>query len=79
MSTLKIGENEYEIEKLPDECKAQLISIQFAEQEVVRLQGLIAALQTAKVAYVKELQASIEKLGVNRISYMSGSNTIKLS
>lgn len=79
MGTLKIGDNEYEIEKLPDECKAQLISIQLAEQELVRLQGLIAVFQTAKVAYAKGLQASLEKNGINRNSSLGGSDTIKLS
>lgn len=64
MNTLKIGSNEYEIEKLPEECKNQLIGIQFAEQEIIRLQASIAALQTAKVAYAKELQNVIARLKI---------------
>ncbi len=64
MSTLKIGENEYEIQHLPEECKNQLIGIQFSEQEIIRLNANIAALQTAKVAYAKELQNSITRLKI---------------
>jgi len=71
MGTLKIGDSEYEIEKLPDECKAQLISIQFVEQELARLQAQAAVLQTARTAYAKALQASLPAVG--------GSDTIKLS
>lgn len=71
MGTLKIGDSEYEIEKLPDECKAQLISIQFVEQELARLQAQAAVLQTARTAYAKALQASLPPIG--------GSDTIKLT
>ena len=71
MQTIKIDTKEYDLDTLSDECKAQLASIQFVEQELVRLQAKSAALQTAKAAYLHALQSSLPVVG--------GSDTIKLS
>jgi type II secretory pathway component PulM len=71
MATLKIDNKEYDLDALSDECKAQLASIQFVEQELVRLQAQAAALQTAKAAYLQALHKSLPVIGVN--------DTIKLS
>ncbi len=71
MPTLKINNKEYDLDTLSDECKAQLASIQFVEQELVRLQAKAAALQTAKAAYLQALKNSLPVVG--------GSDTIKLS
>ena len=49
MTTLKIDNKEYDLDTLSDECKAQLASIQFVEQELARLQAQAAALQTEKM------------------------------
>lgn len=71
MTTLKIDNKEYDLDTLSDECKDQLASIQFVEQELVRLQAKAAALQTAKAAYLQALKNSLPVVG--------GSDTIKLS
>ena len=71
MPTLKIDNNEYDIDTLSNKCKAQLAFIQFVEQELVRLQAKAAALQTAKAAYLQALKNSLPVVG--------GSDTIKLS
>ncbi len=71
MATLKIDNKEYDLDSLSDECRSQLASIQFVEQELVRLQAKAAALQTAKAAYLQALKASLPVVG--------GSDTIKLS
>jgi hypothetical protein len=71
MATLNIDNKEYDLDTLSDECKAQLASIQFVEQELARLQAKAAALQTAKAAYLQALQKSLPVLG--------GSDTIKMS
>ncbi len=71
MAILKIDNKEYALESLSEECKAQLASIQFVEQELVRLQAKAAALQTAKAAYLQALKNSLPVVG--------GSDTIKLS
>jgi hypothetical protein len=71
MPNIKIDNKEYDLDTLPDDCKAQLASIQFVEQELARLQAQAAVLQTAKAAYLQGLQKSLPALGE--------SDTIKLS
>ena len=71
MPNIKIDNKEYDLDTLTDECKAQLASLQFVEQELVRLQAKAAALQTAKAAYLQALKNSLPVVG--------GSDTIKLS
>ncbi len=71
MQKIKIDNKEYDLNSLSDECKAQLASLQFVEQELARLQAQFAVLQTARVSYAKALQAALPAVG--------GSDTIKLS
>jgi hypothetical protein len=59
MTTIKIDTVEYDTDKLSDEAKAQLVSLQFCDQELARLQAQSAALQTARMAYAKALQAAL--------------------
>ena len=59
MPSIKIDNKEYDLDTLSDECKAQLASIQFVEQELARLQAQAAAYQTARMAYAKALQAAL--------------------
>ena len=56
---MKIDNIEYDADKLSDEAKAQLVSLQFCDQELQRLQAQAAALQTARMAYAKALQAAL--------------------
>ena len=51
MTTIKINNIEYDIDKLSDEAKSQLVSLQFCDQELQRLQAQSAAIQTARMAY----------------------------
>jgi hypothetical protein len=59
MPILKIDNKEYDLDTLSDECKAQLASIQFVEQELARLQAQTAAYQTARIAYAKALKEAL--------------------
>ena len=59
MPTIKIDNIDYDTDKLSDEAKAQLISLQFCDQELQRLQAQAAAIQTARMAYAKALQAAL--------------------
>ena len=59
MPTINIDNVDYDTDKLSDEAKAQLISLQFCDQELQRLQAQSAVLQTARSAYSKALQASL--------------------
>ena len=69
MPTIKIDDKEYDVATLSDEAKNQLASIQFVDSELARLQAKAAALQTARIAYSKALQAALPVTG--------GSDTIK--
>ena len=64
MTTIKIDDKEYDIDKLSDEAKAQLASIQFCDQELQRLQAQAAAYQTARIAYSKALNEQLDPLSV---------------
>jgi hypothetical protein len=59
MTTIKIDNVEYDTDKLSDEAKAQLVSLQFCDQELQRLQAQAAAIQTARMSYAKALQAAL--------------------
>jgi hypothetical protein len=59
MPTIKIDNIDYDTDKLSDEAKAQLASIQFCDQELARLQSQAAAYQTARIAYAKALKEAL--------------------
>ena len=71
MPTIKIDNIDYDLDSLSDEAKAQLQSIQFVDQELARLQAQVAAMQTARNAYVTALKATLPAV--------PGGDTIKLS
>ncbi|MDA9671491.1 DUF6447 family protein [bacterium] len=56
MAKINIDNVEYDTESLSDEALAQVHSIQFVDAEVARLQGRIAAMNTARIAYSSALQ-----------------------
>ena len=59
MPTITIDNQPYDLDQLSPEAKAQLQSLQFVEQELARLQAKTAAMQTARIAYAKALQAAL--------------------
>ncbi len=61
MTTINIDNIAYDLETLSADAKAQLMSIQFVDQELARLQALAAALQTARIAYSKALGEALPK------------------
>ncbi len=63
MPIIKIDNFNYDTDNLSDEAKAQLVSLQFCDQELARLQAQAAALQTARMAYAKALQAALPAMG----------------
>jgi hypothetical protein len=62
MSTIKIDNVDYDTDMLSEEAKAQLVSMQFCDQELQRLQAQAAALQTARQAYAKALKDALPKV-----------------
>jgi hypothetical protein len=59
MPSIKIDNIDYDTEKFSDEAKAQLVSLQFCDQELQRLQAQAAAIQTDRMAYAKALQSAL--------------------
>lgn len=59
MTTIPIDNQAYELETLSEEVKAQLVSLQFCDAELQRLQAQAAVLQTARVAYGNALKTSL--------------------
>lgn len=70
MSTITIDNNQYDLDKLSQEAKSHVASIQFVDNELVRLQAIAAALQTARNAYIMSLKRELPSFG---------GDTIKLS
>ena len=61
MSKVMIDDVEYEIESLTDDAKAQMISMQFADGEIARLQLQLAAMQTARNSYASALKVALQE------------------
>jgi len=61
MPIIKIDEKEYELDLLSSDAKAQLLSLQFVDAELQRLQAQVAVYQTARMAYSKALQEVLPK------------------
>jgi hypothetical protein len=59
MATITIDNIDYDIDNLSDQAKAQLVSLQFCDQELQRLQAKAATMQTARQVYAKALQAEL--------------------
>ena len=59
MTTITIDDKQYDLDTLSEEAKAQLVSIQFVDQELQRVNAQAAVLQTARVAYSKALNESL--------------------
>lgn len=59
MPTIKIDNQDYDLDTLSDEAKQQLMSLQFVDAELQRLNAQAAVLQTARMSYSKALQAAL--------------------
>ena len=61
MATITIDGQEYDVDTLSDETKAQLGSLQYVDSELARLQAQAATLQTARIAYGRALEQTLEE------------------
>ena len=59
---ITIDGKEYEIEDFNDNARAQLASMQLADQKIAQLQSEIAMTQTARNAYAQALAAELSDL-----------------
>ena len=59
--TITINDKEYVFDDLSDAAKAQLVSLQVTDQEIIRLQQQQKIAQTARNAYAQALNAELPK------------------
>ena len=59
---ITIDGKEYDIEDFNDNARAQLASMQLADQKIAQLQSEIAMAQTARNAYAQALAAELSDL-----------------
>ena len=57
MAKITIDEKDYDVDDLSDEAKAQVVSLNFVDAELNRLQLKVAAMQTARNAYATALNS----------------------
>ena len=60
MAKVNIDGQDYEFDDLSDKAKAQLLSLQFVQGELKRLEAQIAVFKTAEVGYMRELKDQIK-------------------
>jgi len=75
MPIIKINDQDYEIDALSVDAKAQLQSLQFCDAELARLQAQASIIQTARIAYSKALQAALPSI----LEQAQASETLKFN
>jgi hypothetical protein len=56
VANINIDGKEYDLEQLSEEARGQVVSLQFVDAELLRLNAQIAVHQTAKNAYLNALK-----------------------
>jgi hypothetical protein len=59
MATITIDGAEYDTDNLSESAKAQVVSLQFVQQELARLEAQIAVYRTAEAGYAKALKEEL--------------------
>jgi hypothetical protein len=57
--TVTIDDKDYNLDKLSEEAKNQLVSLQYVDQELQKLNVQAAVLQTARMAYAQALKDAL--------------------
>ena len=60
MAKVNIDGQEYEFDNLSDKAKANLVSLQFVQSELKRLDAQVAVFKTAELGYVRELKSELD-------------------
>ena len=61
MPNVTIDGKDYNLDDLSDNAKEQLASLQFVQNEIKRLEALMAVNKTAQVAYSSALKNALEE------------------
>lgn len=78
MKLIKINGNEYDIDALSADAKAQLQCLQFVDSELARIGMQTAVLKTARQAYANALHQALEIKSDPLVQQLAG-DTIKLN
>ena len=60
MAKVNIDGQEYEFDDLSEKAKGNLLSRQFVQAELKRLDAQVAVFKTAEVGYMKELKGELD-------------------
>ena len=60
MATIKIDDVEYDSDKLSENAKAQVVSLQFCQAEINRIKSQLAVYQTAAAGYTSALKSELD-------------------
>ena len=71
MTSITIDGKDYDSDELSDEIKSQLVSLQFVDSELSRLNARIAVLQTARHAYGQAIQRSLNNEDIDSTDEIS--------
>ena len=71
MSTINIDGKEYDIEALGGDVRAQILSLRFADTELVRLKALTAVVQTARDSYARALKTELSESEISEVQSAS--------
>ena len=77
MAMIKIDGKEFDFDSLPEDTKKQFQSLQFVDSEINRMNAQIAVFKTARIAYAKALNQSIQP-PTDPLAQQLAGDTIKL-
>ena len=61
LKTIEIDGQTYQLDDLSDEAKAQMINIQFVDNQIQQLQNELAVADTARIGYTNALKNEFVK------------------
>ena len=61
MSTITIDDKEYKIDNMSDEEKSLVLAMNYCDAKIAETQNQLAALKTARQAYVNDLGSRLKK------------------
>ncbi len=77
MAMIKIDGKEFDFDAFSEDAKKQLQSLQFVDAEISRMNSQIAVFKTARIAYAKALNQSIQP-PTDPLAQQLAGDTIKL-
>lgn len=58
---VKIDDQEYDLDKLSDDAKSQLVNLQFVDAQLQQLNNELAVADTARIGYTNALKNELAK------------------